>query len=51
MNVDEGKYKKARVFIKKSLLGPLSALKEDKVRNAIRKQAQLLMALESENVF
>jgi hypothetical protein len=51
ININEGNYKKAKTFAKKSLLGPLSALKEENVRNAIKKQTLLLMALESENVF
>ena len=44
-------YKNINKYFQSAVSGPLSALKEDKVRNAITEQAKMLVMLENENVF
>ena len=50
-NLDNPEYKKINKYFQTAVSGPLSALKEDKVKEAITKQAEMLVLLENENVF
>ena len=50
-NLDDPEYKNISKFFQKAVSGPLSALKEDKVKSAIMQQAKMLVMLENENVF
>ncbi|MCM8541671.1 MAG: hypothetical protein NE328_15490 [Lentisphaeraceae bacterium] len=50
-NLDSPEYKNINKYFQTAVSGPLSALKEDKVKNAIMQQAKMLIMLEKENVF
>ena len=50
-NLDNPEYKNINKYFQNAVSGPLSALKEDKVKNAIMQQAKMLIMLENENVF
>jgi len=50
-NLKSPEYKKVNKYFQSAVSGPLSALKEDKVRKAITDQAEMLVKLENENVF
>ena len=50
-NKNSPNYKKISKFLQSSVAGPLTALTEGKLRKAIKDQADLLVAMENENVF
>ena len=50
-NIKNPEYKNINKYFQSAVSGPLSALKEDKVRKAITEQAKVLVMLENENVF
>ena len=50
-NIKNPEYKNINKYFQSAVSGPLSALKEDKVRKAITEQAKMLVMLENENVF
>lgn len=50
-NLNTPEYKNVNKFFQSVVAGPLSALKEDKVKKAIMEQAEMLVTLEKENVF
>jgi tetratricopeptide (TPR) repeat protein len=50
-NRDSKNFKDINVFLQKAVSGPLSALNEGELRRAIKDQADLLVAMENENIY